>query len=197
MVGEIHRGIAVVSAASRDEWRQWLHEHHATEASVWLVIYHKKAKEPSVYYEEAVEEALCFGWIDSIAHKRNDTSRYQFFAKRKAKSNWSNSNKERVQRLLEEGKMQPAGQAMVDLAKETGTWDALTDVQNNVIPGDLQSLLDANVRARDHFDAFPPSSKRIILEWISNAKRPETRQKRIEETVRLAEQNHKANHYRQ
>lgn len=197
MAGETHNGIAAVEAASRNEWRQWLEKHHESETAIWLVILHKTSAKPSVYYEEAVEEALCFGWIDSIAHKRDATSKYQFFARRKPKSNWSKSNKERVERMIAEGKMRPAGQAMVDLAKQTGTWDALTDVQNSVVPEDLQALLDKDEKAKQYFEAFSPSSKRIILEWIQNAKREETRLKRIEETVRLAAENIKANHYRQ
>lgn len=172
-------------------------KNHSSEKSVWLIIYHKSSSIPSVYYEEAVEEALCFGWIDSIAHKRDEESKYQFFAVRKTKSNWSKANRERAERMIAEKKMMPAGQAMIDLAKKTGAWTALVDVQNSVIPADLQKLFNRNKTALKNFNAFPPSSKRIILEWILTAKKPETRQQRIEETVKLAQKNIKANHYRQ
>jgi len=162
-----------------------------------LVIYHKTSAVKSVYYEEAVEEAICFGWIDSIAHKRDAESKYQFFAKRKPKSNWSKLNRARAAKMTEQGLMTASGAAMIELAKQTGTWEALTDVQNNVIPDDLAALFKKNKTAFNNFNAFPPSSKRIILEWILNAKKPETRLQRITETVRLAADNIKANHYRQ
>ena len=194
---ERHNGQPTVAAATRAAWRAWLKKHHASERSVWLIIHHKNSGTPCVLYEEAVEEALCFGWIDSIAHKRDATSKYQFFAQRKPKSNWSKANRERAERMIAEGTMTPAGQALIDAAKRSGAWEALVDVQNSVIPDDLQRRLDKNKTAREHFLAFPPSSKRIILEWILNAKKPETRQKRIEETVALAAKNIKANHYRQ
>jgi uncharacterized protein YdeI (YjbR/CyaY-like superfamily) len=194
---ELHTNILAFHAKTRNEWRQWLAEHHQREKSVWLIIYYKSSETASVYYEEAVEEALCFGWIDSVAHKRDEESRYQFFSPRKAKSNWSKSNKERAERMIAAGLMTTEGQKRIDLAKETGTWDALVDVQNSIVPDDLQELLNRNKVALYHFQANPPSSKRIIIEWILNAKKPETRQKRIEETVRLAAENIKANHYRQ
>lgn len=162
---------------------------------MWLVIHHKSRAVKSVYYHEAVEEALCFGWIDSVANKRDHASKYQFFTPRKPKSNWSKLNKERVEKMLSAGKMKPAGMAMVELAKKTGTWEALTDVQNSVIPWDLQEAFNKNKKALGFFNAFPPSSKRIILEWILSAKRPETRQERISKTVSLARENIRANHY--
>ncbi|HUM46468.1 MAG TPA: YdeI/OmpD-associated family protein [Chitinophagales bacterium] len=190
-------GITTHYAKTRKEWRKWLEKNHAAEKSVWLIIYHKESKTPSVYYNEAVEEALCFGWIDSKANKRDAESFYLFFAQRKLKSNWSKANRDRVEKLIAQGQMTKTGQAMIDLAKKTGTWTALEGVQNSVIPTDLQKLFSKNKKAFTHFNAFPPSSKRIILEWILNAKRPETRQKRIQETVELAEKNIRANHYRQ
>lgn len=197
MSNEQHQGTEAITAKNRQEWRRWLEKYHAKAQSVWLVIYHKSSQQKSVYYDEAVEEALCFGWIDSIAHKRDHESRYQFFSMRKEKSNWSNANKARAEQMIAKGLMTSAGQALIDLAKKTGTWDALTQVQNSVIPSDLQKALKANKKAAANFEAFPPSSKRIILEWILNAKRPETREKRIKETVDLAAKNLRANHYRQ
>lgn len=164
---------------------------------MWLVIYHKNSSTKSCNYEEAVEEALCFGWIDSIAKKRDTESKVQYFSVRKPKSNWSKSNRDRVAKLTELGLITERGQKMIELAKQTGTWDALVDVQNSIIPEDLQELLNKNKKALKHFLAFSPSSKRVILEWILHAKKAETRQKRIEETVRLAAENIKANHYRQ
>lgn len=194
---ELHNGLPAYHAKNRKEWRQWLTKNHRSEKSVWLIIYHKSSATPSVYYEEAVEEAICFGWIDSIAHKRDAESKYQFFAVRKPKSNWSKANRERAEKMIEKKQMKPAGQAMIDLAKKNGTWTALVDVQNSVIPPDLQQAFNKNKTAFKNFQAFPPSSKRIILEWILNAKKPETREQRIKQTVELAEKNIKANHYRQ
>jgi uncharacterized protein YdeI (YjbR/CyaY-like superfamily) len=194
---ELHKGIKAFYAGNRKEWRTWLTKNHKTEKSVWLIIFHKSSATPSVYYDEAVEEALCFGWIDSIAHKRNAESKYQFFAVRKPKSNWSKANRERVEKMMKAKQMKPAGQAMIDLAKKTGTWTALIEVQNSIIPPDLQKAFNKNKVAFKNFNAFAPSSKRIILEWILNARKAETRQKRIEQTVTLAAKNLKANHYRQ
>lgn len=194
---ELHNNIKTVHAKTRKEWRNWLMKHHQSETSVWLIIYHKSSDTKSIYYDEAVEEAICFGWIDSIAHKRDEESKYQFFAQRKPKSNWSKANRARAEKMIAAGLMTESGERLIDLAKTTGTWEALIDVQNAIIPEDLQAMLDKDKTAHKNFLAFPPSSKRIILEWILNAKRPETRQKRIAETVKLATQNIKANHYRQ
>ena len=193
---ELKNNIKTFHAKTRKEWRAWLKKNHQSEKSVWLIIYHKQNKTPSVYYEEAVEEALCFGWIDSKGNKRDSGSFYLYFAQRKPKSNWSKPNKERVERMIEAGLMTETGQQMIDLAKKTGTWSALDDVQNAVIPADLKALFTKNKTASKNFAAFPPSSKRGILEWILNAKRPETRDKRIKQTVELAAKNIKANHYR-
>ena len=184
-------------AKDRATWRNWLETHHDVEKNVWLIIYHKDTGYPSVYYQEAVEEALCFGWIDSKPNRRNDKSYYQFFAKRNPKSNWSKVNKQKVSYLLEAGLMTAAGLQIIEIAKQNGTWTALDEVDNRIIPDDLQMALNENEEALKNFMAFPPSSHKIILEWINNAKQPSTRNKRIEETVRLAAQNVKANHFRQ
>ena len=183
---ELREGVKTVQAKSREDWRNWLIRNHSNETSVWLVIFHKDSSRRSISYEEAVEEALCFGWIDSKPNKRDKESYYQFFAQRKPKSNWSKPNRERVERLINKGLMQPAGQKMIDLAKKTGTWTALIEVENLVVPADMQKLFNANESAFKNWEAFPPSTKRGILEWILNAKRPETREKRIKETVSLA-----------
>ena len=183
-----------VYAKNRREWRRWLEKNHRSEQSVWLIMYHKDSKTPSLSQEEAVEEALCFGWIDSKAQKRDDESRYQFFSQRKPKSNWSKVNKARVEKLIKQGLMTDSGRLVISLAKINDTWNALDDVENAVIPADLKKLFDKNEKAFKNFDAFAPSSKKLILTWISNAKRQETREKRIKQTVELAEKNIKANH---
>ena len=185
----------IVYARTRKTWRAWLQKNHQKEKSVWLIIHNKNSTTKCVNYEEAVEESLCFGWVDSIAKKRDDESHMQYFSQRKAKSNWSKSNKERVARLIEQGLMHASGQAMIDLAKKSGTWAALENVQRSILPEDLKTLFLKNKIAEKYFQAFPPSSKRIILEWIQNAKKPETRKQRIKQTVLLAAKNLRANHY--
>lgn len=194
---EIYNGIQTFHAKTRKEWRKWLEKNHQSEKSVWLIIYKKESDTQSVYYPEAVDEALCFGWIDSKPNKRDEHSYYQFFAKRNPKSNWSKVNKEKVAKLLEQGLIHRSGLEMIEIAKQNGTWTALDEVENIIIPDDLKKLFSKNKTALENWENFPRSSKRGILEWIMNAKKPETRQKRIEKTVSLAEKNIKANHYRQ
>jgi uncharacterized protein YdeI (YjbR/CyaY-like superfamily) len=194
---ETKNNVQTFHAKSRNEWREWLEKNHQSEKSVWLIIYKKDSDIPSIYYPEAVDEALCFGWVDSKPNKRDENSYYQFFAKRNPKSNWSRLNKEKVAKLIKQGLMQPAGFEMIKIAKQNGTWTALNEVENLIIPDDLQEQFSKNKTAFDYWEKFPPSSKRGILEWILNAKKPETRQKRIEETVSIAEKDIRANHYRQ
>jgi uncharacterized protein YdeI (YjbR/CyaY-like superfamily) len=189
--------IQSVGAGTRAEWRQWLEQNHQSQKAVWLIIYKKESGIPSVYYPEAVDEALCFGWIDSKAIKRDAQSVYQYFARRNPKSNWSGVNKEKVARLIAQGLMTPAGSQMIEIAKQTGTWTALDGVEQLQIPADLEALFRENKAAYENWNQFPRSARRGILEWILNAKRPETRQKRIEETVALAAVNKKANQPRQ
>ncbi|MEL6672375.1 MAG: YdeI/OmpD-associated family protein [Bacteroidota bacterium] len=188
-------GVRIVEAESPKAWRKWLAANHDSVASVWLVIYKKESGISSVYYPEAVDEALCFGWIDSKPNKRDAQSFFQYFSQRNPKSNWSKVNKEKIQRLLEAGKMAPAGLAMIEHAKQSGTWTALDEVEQLIIPPDLGEALDQYADARRYFEAFPPSTRRGILEWIFNAKRPPTRAKRIAETARLAQDNIRANQY--
>lgn len=192
---ELKNGIKTFYAKSQKEWRQWLEKNHESEKSVWLIIYKKESKTKSVYYPEAVDEALCFGWIDSKPNKRDAESFYQYFSKRNPKSNWSKVNKEKVKRLLAEGLITKSGLLAIEIAKQNGTWNALDEVEEIIIPDDLQKAFSKKKSALTNFEKFPRSSKRGILEWILNAKRPETRQKRIQETVDLAEKNIKANHY--
>jgi uncharacterized protein YdeI (YjbR/CyaY-like superfamily) len=147
---ELKDGIGTFHARSRQEWREWLEENHQSEKSVWLIVYKKESNVPSVYYTEAVDEALCFGWIDSKPNKRDDRSYYQFFAKRNPKSNWSKVNKTRVEKLIAQNLMTAAGLKMVEIAKRTGTWTALNEVENIKIPDDLQKEFDNNKTAFEH-----------------------------------------------
>ncbi len=183
-------------AKSSGDWRNWLNDNGESVRSIWLVIYHKGCDIPSISYSEAVDDALCFGWIDSTPNKRDRESYYQLFAKRNPKSNWSRVNKEKVAHLIKTGRMADPGLKMIAVAKENGTWTALDDVENLIIPDDLAEALKSNEPAEEYFEAFPKSIKRGILEWIFDAKRPETREKRIDETATLAKDNIRANQYR-
>lgn len=193
---ETYNGTQTFHAPIREAWRAWLAQNHEAEKSVWLIIYKKASGTPSVYYPEAVEEALCFGWIDSKPNKRDEKSYYQFFSKRNPKSNWSKVNKEKVAQLIAQGLMQEAGHKMIEIAQQNGTWTALDEIENLVIPTDLRALFDQHPQAYENYEAFPRSSKRGILEWIANAKRPVTRTQRIIQTVEKAARNIRANHYR-
>jgi uncharacterized protein YdeI (YjbR/CyaY-like superfamily) len=191
---ETNNGVPAFYAKTVKDWRGWLKKNGQKEKLVCLIIYHEKSKTPGVRINEAMENALCYGWIDSKANKRDVESFYLAFTPRKPKSNWSKVNRERAEKMIKKGFMAPEGQATIDLAKKTGTWDKLADADNELVPDDLQKLFNQNKTAFAHFQKFPPSSKRLILGWIINAKRPETRQKRIEQTVALAADNIRANH---
>lgn len=193
---ETKNGIEAVAAPSNKEWRAWLEKNGTKKDAIFLIIYHKDSPTPSIGYKESIEHALCYGWIDSKAMKRDEKSFYLTFTKRNPKSKWSIVNKERATRMIEAGLMRPEGQKMIDLAKETGAWDALESAGNAVIPDDFQQALNANPAAHENFGKFAPSSKRLILEWILNAKRPETREKRIVQSVEMASRNERANHPR-
>jgi uncharacterized protein YdeI (YjbR/CyaY-like superfamily) len=181
---------------TRAEWRDWLAAHHQTETGVWLISFKKATGKPRVEYDDAVEEALCFGWIDSKPNKLDEERSLLWFAPRKAGTGWSRPNKHRVQKMIEAGAMAPAGMKKVDAAKADGSWTALDQVEQLLVPDDLKSALEKHPNAATHFEAFPRSAKRGILEWISNAKKPETRASRIDETARLASKNERANQWR-
>lgn len=185
-----------VHPATRDEWRAWLEANHTRAGGIWLVSYRKAAGKPRVEYEEAVEEALCFGWIDSKGGKVDDERTMLWMSPRKPGSGWSRPNKERVERLMAAGRMAPAGLEKIEAARRDGSWTALNAVEALEVPPDLERAFDAHPHARGHWEAFPRSAKRAILEWISNAKKPETRAARVEETARLANENVRANQWR-
>jgi len=181
---------------TRVEWRKWLELNHTRAEGVWLISYKKATGKPRFEYDEAVEEALCFGWIDSKPNKLDDERSMLWFAPRKAGTGWSKINKARAEKMIATGRMSPAGRAKIEAAKRDGSWSALDTIETLEIPPDLAAALSANPIAQQHFGAFPRSVKRAILEWIANAKKPETRAKRIEETVRLAAENIRANQWR-
>lgn len=173
----------------RAGWRAWLIAHHATSSGVHLVSWRKPSGRTSVAYEEAVEEALCVGWIDSVAGRLDEERSLQWFSPRRSGSGWARSNKERVERLIAAGQMLPAGLAVIEEAKQNGTWSMLDDVENLVVPDDLAAALHAHPPAREYWDAFSRSSRRAVLVWLVQAKRPGTRARRIVETAENAAQN--------
>lgn len=185
-----------VQPADRAAWRAWLRAHHQRDGGVWLVTFKKSSGKATIDYEAAVEEALAFGWIDSKPRKLDDQRTMLWFAPRKPGSGWSRPNKERVARLQQAGLMHTSGQAKVDAAIADGSWTALDAVEALAVPSDLAQALARLPPAAAHFEAFPRSAKRGILEWIANAKKPETRAARIDETARLAQRNERANQWR-
>jgi uncharacterized protein YdeI (YjbR/CyaY-like superfamily) len=182
-----------VTVETRAEWRRWLAAHHASSPGVWVVTYKKDAAGPSVPYEALVEEALCFGWIDSVRKTVDGDRSRLLVTPRKPKSRWSKINKQRVERLIADGTMQPAGLAAIEVSKANGNWEALDAVERLEEPSDLRSALDADPAARASWDAFPRSAKRAILEWISSAKKDETRARRVAQTVSEAAVGRRAN----
>jgi uncharacterized protein YdeI (YjbR/CyaY-like superfamily) len=185
-----------VHAETRPQWRDWLVANHATSTGVWLVSWKASSGRPSVGYEESVEEALCVGWVDSKGGTVDDERTKLWFAPRNPRSAWARTNKTRVARLEAEGLMLPAGLRVVEIAKANGTWSMLDDVENLVVPPDLSAAFDQHPGAREHWDAFPRSARRGILEWIVQARTEPTRAKRIAETAAKAAVGERANQWR-
>ena len=172
--------------ASRAAWRQWLAAHHASAAGVWLVYGKKGSGLPSLSYAEAVEEALCFGWIDSHPRKLDANRSQQLYTPRRPRSGWSRVNKERLLRLEAAGQLMPAGLAAIARAKANGAWGSLDAAEAGLVPEDLAAAFAADEAAARHFAAFAPSARKAILSWVRGAKQPETRARRVAETVRMA-----------
>jgi uncharacterized protein YdeI (YjbR/CyaY-like superfamily) len=182
-----------VHPATRDEWRAWLEQNHTRTEGIWLVSYKKATGKPTVDYEAAVEEALCFGWIDSKGGRVDDERTMLWMAPRKSGSGWSRPNKVRVERLMAAGRMASPGLAKIEAAKQDGSWTVLDASEALEVPDDLAAAFAAYPDAARHFDAFPPSARKMILQWITTAKRSETRAARVAETARLANENVRAN----
>lgn len=182
-----------VRISDRAALRRWLTTHHATHGPIWLVYEKKRADGQRVLtYDDIVEEALCFGWIDSVAGRVDDRFAKLYFSPRKPKSVWSALNKRRIEKLTRLGLIMPAGQAKIDAAKRDGSWTALDQVEALIVPDDLAASLKKNAAAGRNFVAFPPGARKNILTWIASAKRPETRERRIKEVVQLAAKNMRA-----
>ncbi|QSB25118.1 YdeI family protein [Flavobacterium sp. CLA17] len=179
---------------SKQHWREWLQENHTFKQSIWLVCYKKQANVPTITWSDAVDEALCFGWIDSTRKSIDSDKFIQFFTRRKPNSIWSKINKEKIERLISEGLMFEAGLESVEKAKQNGSWIILDTVEALFIPQDLEIAFESNPGAKDFFLSLSKSVKKMILYWIVAAKRPETRQNRINEVAILAAQNLKPKH---
>lgn len=182
--------------ANRSDWRKWLLENHRSRQSVWLIYYKIKSGKPTLKYDDAVDEALCFGWIDSKAKPIDDERFMQFFSKRKAKSVWSKINKEKVGRLIAEGLMTDAGFECIEIAKQNGFWSILDTAESLEIPDDLEAEFQTVPDSKDYFLSLSRSDKRNILQWLVLARRIETRQKRITEIVELSAQRLKPKQFR-
>jgi uncharacterized protein YdeI (YjbR/CyaY-like superfamily) len=183
---------AMLQVSDRKNWRAWLEENHSTENEVWLIYFKKHTGKPGISYEEAVEEALCFGWIDSIVRKI-DAERYcQKFSPRRENSNWSRLNKKRIEKLIENGRMTEFGLAKVEVARVNGSWDKKVVSEQSVeMPVELLDLLEKNKEAKDFFNDLRPSFQKQYIGWIASAKKCKTRQRRASEAVKLLEKKQK------
>lgn len=173
-------------------WHSWLEEHHATSSGCWLVTWRPRTGRSHLSYEEAIEEANCFGWVDSTAGKFDDDRGKLYFARRKPRSPWAATNKARVARLTAEGRMTPAGIAAVEQAKANGYWEILDSAERLEVPDDLAAALAHRPPAADNFAAFPPSARKQMLSWVALARRPETRADRIDKIATAAAHNERA-----
>jgi uncharacterized protein YdeI (YjbR/CyaY-like superfamily) len=176
-------------APTREVWRTWLEQHHATSAEIWLILGKKNSGVQTVTLDEATEEAVCFGWVDSILKRIDDRTHALRFTPRKPKSVWSQSNVDRVRRLTEQGKMTPAGLAAVEAGRASGQWEAAT--QREVLlapPEELEAAFATRPGARDGFARLPDSLKKQFIYWVATAKREETRRRRIDEVIRRSEE---------
>lgn len=174
------------------EWRKWLHENHHLSKGVYLVFYSVSSAIQSMRWEEAVQVAICYGWIDSTVKKIDDESRRQMFSPRKDKSVWSKLNKTYVEKLLKENLMHKSGLDKIDIAKQNGSWESLDAVENLIIPEDLLDAFQQNKIAFDNYHNFSPSYKKSYLYWLNQAKRQETRNVRIVEIINLCNENIKS-----
>jgi uncharacterized protein YdeI (YjbR/CyaY-like superfamily) len=172
--------------AGRAEWRAWLEAHHADATSLWLALYKKGSGKAGLTYEEAVEEALCFGWIDGLVHAL-DKEKYTIrFTPRSPTSVWSENNKRRVEKLFREGRMAEPGLRLVEAARASGQWDAATRREEPALPPELEQALRARAGAWSGFEALPASRKKQLIWWVMDAKRDTTRRKRLEAVIEEA-----------
>lgn len=178
-----------------DQLYAWLEDNSATSTGLWVVTFKKASGRTGPSYDDIVKAVLCFGWIDSVPGKVDESRSKLYLSPRKKGSAWSNANKVRIEELMKQGAIRPAGLAAVDEAKASGTWNMIDSAHNLEVPEDLSKEFTTYPGGRENFDAFPPSTQRGILEWIIQAKTPETRAKRINTTASLAAENIRANQW--
>ncbi len=188
-MGKFDDSLGVFQAKNRQIWRNWLEINYHQSPGIWLIYYKVKSGKPSIRYQQAVQEALCFGWIDSKIKSLDEESYKQIFTPRKAQSVWSKLNKQYVKELIEQNLMTEAGLEKIKIAQENGSWTALDEVEALVVPDDLKQFLEQNTIANKNFENFSNSTKKSILFWISNAKRTQTRANRIQKTIDSAMNN--------
>ena len=167
----------------RAAWREWLEQHHESEGSIWLIFHKQSSPTTGISYEEAVEEALCFGWIDSKVHRIDEHRYRQYFSVRKPAGVWNGLNKARVERLRGQGLMTDAGERAIDVAKSNGSWEFLDEIEAMVLPDDLADALSQHPGAREAYESFSKTKKQGILFWVKQAKRATTRADRIHRTA--------------
>ena len=178
---------------NRADWRAWLEKNHAAETEVWLIYYKKHTNRPRIPYDDAVEEALCFGWIDSIVRRIDENKYAQKFTPRKNNSQWSELNKERVRKLIKEGRMTRAGLAKINLEILAKRENPMLETKRKelMVPQYIEDALRANRAAWDNFNNLAPSYRRNYVMWITDAKKEETREKRLKVSIQLLAQNKK------
>lgn len=175
-----------------EEWREWLHENHQTSTGVCLIFYKVSSEFESMRWEEAVQVALCYGWIDSTVKKIDDDRRKQVFSPRKDKSVWSKLNKTYIQNLLKENLIHESGLAKIEIAKKNGSWNSLDMVEELVIPKDLELAFKQNIIAFENYKNFSPSYRKSYLYWLNQAKREATRKERITQIIHFCNENKKS-----
>jgi uncharacterized protein YdeI (YjbR/CyaY-like superfamily) len=171
---------------TKQHWRKWLEKNHIRKDAVWLIHYKKNADKPTIGWSDAVDEALCFGWIDSKGVTIDETSFKQYYCKRKPKSTWSKVNKEKLKQLIAANKMTDAGLACIEIAKQNGSWTILDEVEELIIPKDLSKAFRNNKGSEKYFLSLSKSKQKYLLQWIVLARQPQTRQKRIDEIALCA-----------
>lgn len=181
---------------SKQHWRRWLQRNHIRKDAVWVIFYKKKTNKPTILWSDAVDEALCFGWIDSVIKTLDHERSIQFFSKRKPSSTWSKINKGKVKKLIEAGKMASAGMNCIEKAKQNGSWNLLDQVEELIIPQDLEKAFIENKGSKQYFLSLNKTTKKAMLQWITLARQPQTRQKRILEIAELAAQHEKPKQFR-
>lgn len=182
--------------SNKKEWRKWLELNHKKKNAVWVVFYKKKSLNYNLSWSESVEEALCFGWIDSTKKTVDEEKYIQYFSKRKANSNWSKVNKDKVQTLIDQGLMEEEGYKCIEIAKKNGSWTIMDGVEELIIPQDLKVGFANYTGSIEYFDSLSKSVKKGLLYWVVSAKRKETRQKRVSEIVENASRSLKPKQFR-